>query len=58
MSAPLENKNAAKPAAEKRQAPAIYIRPTDAERKPGSKSRRIRDAKKSIISACTFNTKV
>lgn len=33
MSAPEGNKNAAKPAAEKRQAPAIYLRPTPAERK-------------------------
>ena len=33
MSAPEGNKNAAKPDAEKRQAPAIYIRPTNAERK-------------------------
>lgn len=33
MSAPEGNKNAKKPAAEKRQAPAIYIRPTKAERK-------------------------
>lgn len=32
MSAPEGNKNAAKPAAEKRQAPAIYLRPTPAER--------------------------
>ena len=33
MSAPEGNKNAVKPAAEKRQAPAIYLRPTAAERK-------------------------
>jgi hypothetical protein len=33
VSAPEGNKNAAKPAAQKRQAPAIYIRPTTAERK-------------------------
>jgi len=33
MSAPAGNKNAVKPAAEKRQAPAIYLRPTAAERK-------------------------
>ena len=33
MSAPEGNKNAAKPTAEKRQAPAIYCRPTPAERK-------------------------
>lgn len=33
MSAPKGNSNAAKPAAEKRQAPAIYLRPTTAERK-------------------------
>ena len=33
MSAPEGNKNAVKPAAEKRQAPAIYIRPTAGERK-------------------------
>lgn len=33
MSAPEGNKNAAKPAAKRRQAPAIYIRPTAAERK-------------------------
>lgn len=33
MSAPEGNNNAAKPAAEKRQAPAIYLRPTPAERK-------------------------
>jgi len=32
MSAPEKNQFAAKPAAEKRQAPAIYIRPTSAER--------------------------
>lgn len=33
MSAPKGNKNAVKPAAEKRQAPAIYLRPTAGERK-------------------------
>jgi len=33
MAAPENNQNAAKPAAEKRQAPAIYLRPTPAERK-------------------------
>jgi len=33
MSAPEGNKNAKKPAAEKRQASAIYLRPTAAERK-------------------------
>jgi hypothetical protein len=33
VSAPEGNKNAKKPAAEKRQAPAIYLRPTPAERK-------------------------
>lgn len=33
MSAPEGNKNAAKPAAKKRQAPAIYLRPTPDERK-------------------------
>lgn len=33
MSAPKGNANAKKPAAEKRQAPAIYMRPTPAERK-------------------------
>lgn len=32
MSAPLKNQNAAKPASKKRQAPAIYLRPTPAER--------------------------
>jgi hypothetical protein len=33
MAAPAENQNAVKPAAEKRQASAIYIRPTLGERK-------------------------
>jgi hypothetical protein len=33
MSAPEGNKNAVKPDAEKRQATAIYLRPTPAERK-------------------------
>ena len=33
MSAHEGNKNAKRPAAEKRQAPAIYLRPTPAERK-------------------------
>ncbi|NBW10987.1 MAG: hypothetical protein EBR82_23450 [Caulobacteraceae bacterium] len=32
MSAPAKNRNAAKPDAQKRQAPAIYLRPTPAER--------------------------
>jgi hypothetical protein len=33
MPAPEGNKNAVKPDAKKRQAPAIYLRPTPAERK-------------------------
>ncbi len=32
MSAPEGNRNAVKPDAEKRQAPAIYLRPTEGER--------------------------